>query len=581
MTITRPATRTVVLGAYAARSCPVKTQNTYDPTVELPTPAPPEVDPAGAGMFDGGERFVALVLDELITANRGRVVDLRLLASEPAEVQTDAGLRALSSGAAVVIGALLPQDLHGHRAGRPDLLVRGADTAEGRPGYHPVAVKWHKILDRSRRAPEDEPATVWFSTFAEPAPERATELVEQSLRLHRREADFLQLGHYQRMLEAAGFAAARPWAAVIGTDVVSGSPVLAWADLSVPAIRTFSRLGPNGWQLRSPLKRYDDEHGFRVDVATVAAQQSGDPGHDPALLVRPVVNTECARCPWWERCRQQLHPDDVSLRIDKGALDRREITTLRGRGIETIHDLVGTDLDELLPDYLPEVTHRGSAEPRLRAAVRRARMHLDQVRFDRETEGPVTLPAAAIEIDFDIESSADGRIYLWGFLVDTGSGEPTYREFSRFDDLDDRSERDLALDAFRWLRSTVEAVPTVAVYHYSGYEVTRIRELAQREPHELLDWAAAYAEQHFVDLLEVVKTHYFGVNGLGLKLIAQHAGFRWRDDDPGGLNSQRWFAEAVHGADHDVRAQARTRVLEYNEDDVFATHHLRAWLRAQ
>ena len=87
-----------------------------------------------------------------------------------------------------------------------------------------------------------------------------------------------------------------------------------------------------------------------------------------------------------------------------------------------------------------------------------------------------------------------------------------------------------------------------SVFHYSGYEIAKISELARREHHELLDWAAGYAEEHFVDLLEIVKAHYFGVSGLGLKLMAGHVGFSWRDDDPGGLNSQLWFAEAVHGA---------------------------------
>jgi predicted RecB family nuclease len=63
--------------------------------------------------------------------------------------------------------------------------------------------------------------------------------------------------------------------------------------------------------------------------------------------------------------------------------------------------------------------------------------------------------------------------------------------------------------------------------------------------------------------------------------MARHVGFRWRDEDPGGLNSQLWFAEAVHGENAEVRAQARRRVLEYNEDDVIATSQVRAWLRAQ
>ncbi|HEX3207296.1 MAG TPA: ribonuclease H-like domain-containing protein, partial [Propionibacteriaceae bacterium] len=156
-----------------------------------------------------------------------------------------------------------------------------------------------------------------------------------------------------------------------------------------------------------------------------------------------------------------------------------------------------------------------------------------------------------------------------------------YHEFSRFDDLDDRSEAALAADAFGWLRSVVDSTPSVAVFHYSGYEVAKISELAGREQDELFTWAAAYAEEHFVDLLQIVMAHYFGVSGLGLKLMARHVGFSWRDEDPGGLNSQLWFAEAVHGETAEVRAQARRRVLEYNEDDVIATSQVRAWLRAQ
>jgi predicted RecB family nuclease len=185
-------------------------------------------------------------------------------------------------------------------------------------------------------------------------------------------------------------------------------------------------------------------------------------------------------------------------------------------------------------------------------------MLLQGTSFDRETAGPIEVPQAEVEIDLDIESSVDGRIYLWGFLVQqAGQEAAVYHEFSRFDDLDDRGEAALAADAFTWLRSVVESSPSVTVFHYSGYEVAKI------------------------DLLEIVKVHYFGVSGLGLKLMARHVGFRWRDDDPGGLNSQLWFADAVHGDSAEVRAAARRRVLEYNEDDVIATSQVRGWLRAQ
>jgi predicted RecB family nuclease len=213
-------------------------------------------------------------------------------------------------------------------------------------------------------------------------------------------------------------------------------------------------------------------------------------------------------------------------------------------------------------------------------AARRASMLLEGNSFDRETMGPIEIPQAEVEIDLDIESSADGRVYLWGFLLQyAGESGAVYHEFSQFDDLDSQSEAALASDAFMWLRSIVDATPSALVFHYSAYEVAKIIELARREHTELLDWAASYAEEHFVDLLEIVKAHYFGVSGLGLKLMARHVGFSWRDDDPGGLNSQLWFAEAVHGETAELRSRARRRVLEYNEDDVTATSQVRAWLR--
>ena len=88
-----------------------------------------------------------------------------------------------------------------------------------------------------------------------------------------------------------------------------------------------------------------------------------------------------------------------------------------------------------------------------------------------------------------------------------------YHEFSRFDDLDDAARPRSPSRRSRWLRSVVEPLAVGGrVYHYSGYEVAKIRALADREHDELFDWAAAYAEEHFVDLLEIVKAHYFGVS---------------------------------------------------------------------
>ena len=172
-------------------------------------------------------------------------------------------------------------------------------------------------------------------------------------------------------------------------------------------------------------------------------------------------------------------------------------------------------------------------------------------------------------------------MYLWGFWVsDPATGELGYRHFSDFSALDAASEAALAVEALGWLRERVSHGDAL-VYHYSDYEVIRIARLAAATDHPVLTWAVEYARDHFVDLFGIVRTNFFGTNGLGLKVVATHgAGFAWRDEDPGGLNSMHWFADAVGGATAELREQARTRVLEYNEDDVQATWQLRRWLRS-
>jgi predicted RecB family nuclease len=52
-------------------------------------------------------------------------------------------------------------------------------------------------------------------------------------------------------------------------------------------------------------------------------------------------------------------------------------------------------------------------------------------------------------------------------------------------------------------------------------------------------------------------------------------GFAWRDEDPGGLQSQLWLAEARSANDPEVAEQLRIRIVRYNQDDVSATAALR------
>ena len=215
-----PHQRPVLLDAYAARTCPVKTHNAFDPTVTIP---PVESGARLTELFDGASEFEAVVLEELITSCRGRVVDLRLLA-EPSRGPSGPRpvARRMASGAAVIIAGLLPVDRPGHRVGRPDLLVRGADAPDRPPGLSPCrrrsgtrssSARWprYRRPDVRWRAgrldpltEQDEPAVVWLHHPGGPAPRRRPGPAgpPPSVCAKSRAADFLQLAHYHRMLQA-------------------------------------------------------------------------------------------------------------------------------------------------------------------------------------------------------------------------------------------------------------------------------------------------------------------------------------------------------------------------------------------
>ncbi len=600
----------VVLDAAAATECPVKIRHAYESEqVERPShptgPSRLPIDRVGEAREAERHAFVAGVLERLLLAFP-RSTDLRAVVD--GDERRALTLQLMRAGRDLIVGPVLPPDPGGHRTGGPDALLR-YDHGTVEPRYVPVLVRWHKVLRRRRPGdPVDDP------TATDEAPDRSsadrpalaeltTPMVtdepseEYAFRFASRRADFLQLAHHHRLLESMG-SDGGPWGLVIGTDFLPADPRIAWVRLDRPAVRVVDHAATAGWRRRTLLDEADAELWQRVAIADAvrsAGARSGaivDPAGSAAVtgwgisaamsrVVEPVVIDECRTCPWWSACQTELEQDDLSLRIARGRLDRIEVTALRELGVRTVADLAGARVEALLPAYLPEAAHRPDAEPRLRAVARRARMLDRGEPIERETSGPIDLPAAEREIDLDIETSAAGRIYLWGFEV-TDEGGSCYVEFSRFADLSESDEIALAGEALGWLRRQVDGPRSVRVFHYSGYEPAMIDALSARCPgDELLDWATTYARSEFVDLLEVVQAHFFGAAGLGLKQIAVTAGFGWRDPDPGGLNSQRWFDEAVHGTDPVARAAARRRVLDYNEDDVRATAHLRAWLRAR
>lgn len=543
------------LDPYAARSCPLKTLHAFGHT-ERPVGAA-----TGSGM-PGATAFTAEVLAQILSG-RASVVDLRDRAEATHEEQEAACLAAMAAGTEVIIGGLLPRDFDEHRRGRAELLI-----SDGSGGYVPGIVKFQRALDARR----DDREFTYSPVSDLPARSVST---GWRYRWHWRWPNAIQLAHLWQLLAPTGFQSKAANAVVIGVERLDPDGLVAtWLDLNEPNLAPASTAADASVQV-SALERYHQEFAARVEIAEIAQRNDGS----EASLLPPIVTTECGYCDWWPICRPLLDDDDLSLRINKAPLDRQEIVGLRSAGVVTVGHLASADLDLLLTDYLPLVAHRQGAEERLRLAQRRARLLAEGQQLDRLTTGGIDLPASAIEIDIDVETSRADRVYLWGFWITDATGS-RYQHFSSFTDLDDAAELALAVEAMSWLRDFV-ADTGALVFHYSDYEVTRLTRLAASGAPELT-WAVKYATDHFVDLFSVIRRHFFGANGLGLKAVASAgAGFHWRDEDPGGLNSMIWFDEAVQAADVAARELARERVLCYNEDDVRATASLRSWLRLQ
>jgi predicted RecB family nuclease len=86
------------------------------------------------------------------------------------------------------------------------------------------------------------------------------------------------------------------------------------------------------------------------------------------------------------------------------------------------------------------------------------------------------------------------------------------------------------------------------------------------------------ASEAWIDLFPVVSEAFLCPHGKGLKRVAPSAGFAWHDPEAGGENSMRWYRSAVGLNGDELDVEQRQRLLEYNEDDVRATHRLREWM---
>ncbi|KAA0025075.1 TM0106 family RecB-like putative nuclease [Antrihabitans cavernicola] len=467
----------------------------------------------------------AAVRDTLTAVGDGWVV---IDAGQSSRDRAEATLAAMAAGASRIWDAVLPSEPDTGRRGKSELLIRD----DGRGGYIPVIVVNHKITDPRSEAAEG--GAVTSDLFTWDPHDDAMRKVRPQLR------DQLRLVHIYRMLQRHGYASP----GLVGGAIGFGFDCILVHDLS------------------TVLDEYDRRFADRIAVARGQVQ------------TLPSNIPECRSCPWWSRCSERLiDMRDVSV-VAPGS--RAEV--LRGAGVSTIDQLAGWVGDA------PEDWQHGEFGD----AVVTAKAWLRGLPLVRRVPN-VRVQRADVEVDVDMESYQEHGAYLWGTLLNV-DGTSEYRAFATWDPVPTFDEARSFAEFWGWLMQTraqtVAAGKTFAAYCYSrAAEDKWLLDSARRfegmpgipTVEEILGFING---PEWVDIYQAVSDQFICPNGKGLKKVAPVAGFNWRDAEASGEASMSWYREAV-GFEGEPDLGERTRLLEYNEDDVYATKVLREWMDAR
>ncbi len=513
----------------------------------------------------GGQRSVA-AQDDVLAALRAAHGDRLLVVEAPTwPERVVATLDALAAGLPLVWRPALPVDEEGGRRGAPHLLVRHARRADGRWAYLPVDVRHHKALTGS------ESARPWRTAdLASPWLDGAADSTLGTGRP--REDDDLRLAHAHRVLAATGHGSddGSAWAAIVDRD-----GRLVWRDLA--EVRGAGTGGSSAG--RSRLDAYDEAFAERLRVAHAASRHV--PG-DPALVPLCRSYGSCrTSSPWRVREREELEAADSVVLLSR--MSQEKADTLEALGIGTrsrlaaltdaeVADLAAQGFDWVAPHVLSARAWTCGgvvARPGWRGVDR-----------------------ADVEVDVDMENSADGTVYLWGLEVSSRTDPDLDGVLSAWADGPDDEAA-----AFVRFWSRLEAVREAArergrslrVYcYYAPAEAKALRDLVTRHAgtagvptREAVE--ALLGGEQWCDLYTTATRLAWPCDGLSIKSVATVIGFSWHDEEPSGGGSLLWrrdYEAALAAGDGPAAQGHRSRLVQYNADDLRVMRALRDWLEA-
>ena len=316
---------------------------------------------------------------------------------------------------------------------------------------------------------------------------------------------------------------------------------------------------------RNPRALWDDYQECLAEARAIVSRQ---------VETLPAYGAVCKNCVWYSACLKHLEAaNDPTLIFDLG---RSKRDAMRDH-VATLRDLAEINPDGFITDKGKKTIFPGVGPDTLRKFQVRAALSV-QKDGKPYLRAPVTLPASARELFFDIEVDPMRDVcYLHGF-VERNGGDSAGEQFIPF--FADQPNTAAEEKAFAEAWNYIQARQPCAIYYYSKYERTWYRNLQKRYPHICTadEVEALFASPSTVDLYyDVVReATEWPTRDYSIKTLAKHLGFKWRDTHPSGAASIEWFDRWVQTGDPEIRQ----RILDYNEDDCKATRVLLDGIRA-
>jgi predicted RecB family nuclease len=538
-------------GSRFTLDCAHRVVNDRDPS--LPTELKVDRSEDQTLREEEGILFEYNVRTELIALHK--VIDLALV--NDFKERTEATIRAIKRGDAIIVGAALPSSEG--RSGAPDILVKGPARSDGANTYFPVDIKNHKPLENSKKQTRQLVSSLEDFTKGQAIEVEIGPGVPKS-------DDSLILSHYWRLLESLGYNPdGEPFGAIIGSD-----KQLVWRSLV------------------APLLYYDKEFQFRLSALLALIGQK--PPH-----TRPIWNPSwCKQCHWREHCREKLLAEK-HVSLIKG------VTHARAVNLESVKPKPIRTWAELANASAPDLKMSGWPKPQIEIDHARARLSGSSFPFTPRSNDDLSVPRADVEIDFDMESigksEANGRpdcVYLWGTLTTIRNekvrqllGNPTegFRGFSIFED--NKTESDALVSFWTWAQDWIakskEHDFSLRFYCYHGTaENTAMKNVSKRSDGKtgvpsLVEIEEFKQSEYWLDIENYVEEFIWSTENQQLKTVGKIAGAKWEEGANGAL-SIVWFDSWNRSTDSAERESLKNQLLEYNTDDVEATLIIRNWI---